>query len=174
MREALFLFSMPTVSTFKDVAERWLAESAGSVTAGTTGHYKWLLENYIYPRLGEKDVAEIAEEDVRELVADKRSQGLSAGSVYPVPKLIRRILSYGSAEGLCAAPEWVIVKGKPEKASPTVILSPEQERRLLAYLTDNPTPKHLGIYLILTTGIGVGELLALTWADVFLPDGADP
>lgn len=79
---------------------------------------------------------------------------------------MRRILSFASAEGLCEAPGWDISLGTPEKMSPTVILTPEQERRLVAWLTGNPTPKNLGIFLVLTAGIGVGELLALTWADV--------
>jgi hypothetical protein len=86
--------------------------------------------------------------------------------VYAIPKLIWRILSFASAEGLCKAPEWDFVMGRPEKMNPTVILTQEQERRLLDYLTENPTPKNLGIYLILTAGISVGEVLALTWADV--------
>ena len=155
--------------TFQDLASRWLSESAGSVTSKTIDQYQWLLDNYICPRIGEKDVAEITEEDVRALVEEKRMQGLSEASVYPISKLVNRILSFASSEGLCAAPEWVIVRGKPERESPTIILTPEQEQRLLAYLTGNPTPKNLGIYLILTAGLNVGELLALTWADVSFP-----
>lgn len=154
---------------FQNIASRWLTESAGSVSPQTIGHYRWLLENYVCPRLGEREVSQITEEDVQALVEEKREQGFSAASVYPIPKLVSRILSFASSEGLCEAPEWDIIRGKPEKASPTIILTSEQERRLLAYLTDNASPRHLAIYLILTAGLSMKEVLSLTWADVSFP-----
>lgn len=39
---------------------------------------------------------------------------------------------------------------------------------MLSYLIDNPGPKHLVLYLMLTTGLNTGEVLSLTWADVSL------
>ncbi len=155
-------------TTFIDIASRWLDELAGNVETKTVEHYRWSLESFVYPELGEQEPQNITEEDVRNLLEKKRAEGLSEGSVYAVPKLIWRILSYASAEGMCDAPEWNIVMGKPERMSPTVILTVDQEARLLTYLTENPTPKHIGIYLILTTGISIAELQKLTWADVSL------
>ena len=150
--------------TFRAIAERWLFESAGSVSVKTIEHYRWLLENYVYPRFGE--TLEIAEEEVRAFVEEKREQGLSANTVYVLPKLISRVLSYASSEGLCEAPNWEFGKGRPNKESKTVILSDAQERQLLAWLTENPSSKHLALFLILTTGMSVLEMMALTWADV--------
>ena len=158
---------MPETS-FIDIASRWLDELAGNVDTKTIEHYRWSLESFVYPEFVEKEPQDITEEDVRNLLEKKRAEGLSEGSVYAVPKLIWRILSYASSEGLCEAPEWNIVMGKPERMSPTVILTYEQEKRLLAFLTENPKPKYVGIYLILTTGMTIGEMLKLTWADVSL------
>ncbi len=160
---------MPSTHTFIDIASRWLSESAGNMAAKTIEQYQWLLENYVFPRLGDRDVSQITEVDVRELVEEKRVQGLSEGTVYPLPRLINRILSFASSDGLCEAPEWVIGKGKPEKLSPTIILSTSQEKRLLTYLTENASTRHLAIYLILTTGLSTKEAISLTWADVSFP-----
>lgn len=159
---------MPIFPTFIDIASRWLEELAGNVDAKTIEHYRWSLESFVYPEFEEKEPQDITEEDVRNLLEKKRAEGLSEGSVYAIPKLIWRILSYASSEGLCKAPEWNIVMGKPERMSPTVILTYDQEKRLLAFLTENPKPKYVGIYLILTTGMNIGEMLKLTWADVSL------
>lgn len=137
----------------------------------TVEHYRWLLENYVFPRLGERAVKDITEEDVKNLVEEKRAQGLSENTVYVLPKLIARVLSFASAEGVCEAPEWAgaVGRGRPKKERETVILTEAQERRLVAWLTENPAPKHLGLYLILTTGMSVQEVLVLTWADVSFP-----
>ena len=166
-REAPFPLPMPSSPTFPDLASRWLAASAVNLSAGTIAHYRWLLENYVFPGLGER--VDVTEEEIRALVEAKRSQGLSESTLYALPKIIRRILSYGSAEGLCAAPGWEITQETPQRKTPAVILSPGQEQRLSAYLTGHPSPKNLGIYLVLTTGISAGELLTLTWADVSFP-----
>lgn len=154
--------------TFQAVASRWLSELAGNVDSTTIEHYRWSLENYVYPELGERGLQEITEEAARNLLEKKRAEGLSEGSVYIIPKLIGRILSYASAEGLCEAPEWNIVMGKPKRMTPPVILTYDQENRLLTYLSENPKPKYVAIYLSLTTGISIGELQKLTWADVSL------
>lgn len=159
---------MPDTPTFIDITTRWLDELAGNVEPKTVDHYRWSLESFVYPEFGEREPKDITEEDVRNLLEKKRAEGLSEGSVYAIPKLIWRILSYASAEGFCDAPEWNIVMGKPERMSPTIILTYDQEARLLTYLTENPKPKHIGIYLILTTGVSVSELQNLTWADVSL------
>ncbi len=154
--------------SFSIIASRWLDELAENVDAKTSEYYRWSLESFVYPELGEREPRDITEDDVRNLLEKKRAEGVSEGSVYAFPKLIWRILSYASAEGLCEAPEWNIVMGKPERMSPTVILTCGQEKRLLTYLTENPRPKHVGIYLVLTTGISIGEMQKLTWADVSL------
>ena len=154
--------------TFQDIASRWLTELAGTVDAKTSEYYRWSLESFVFPEFGKREPQDITEDDVRNLLEKKRAEGVSEGSVYAFPKLIWRILSYASAEGLCEAPEWNIVMGKPERMSPTVILTYDQEKRLLTYLTENPKPKHVGIYLVLTTGISIGEMQQLTWADVSL------
>lgn len=158
----------PSTPTFQAVASRWLSELAGNVDPKTIEHYQWSLENYVYPELGEKALQDVTEEDARNLLEKKRAEGLSEGSVYIIPKLIGRILSYASAEGLCEVPEWSIVMGKPKRMTPPVILTYDQENRLLTYLSENPKPKYVAIYLSLTTGISIGELQKLTWADVSL------
>ena len=156
-------------STFQDISSRWLAASAGSVEPKTVDHYRWVLENYVLPGIGDKDPSEITEQNVRELVEEKRAQGLSANTVYVLPKMIARILSFASAEGLCEAPQWNLGKGRPVRMNPNVILSQAQVQKLSTYLIENSSPRHLGIYLLLTTGMSVGELLELTWADVSFP-----
>lgn len=132
----------------------------------TIDYYRWLLENYVYPRMVES--LDISEEDVRRLMDEMRAEGFSEGTIYPIPKLVWRVLSYASAEGLCETPEWMIETGTPKKRKANVVLTFDQEKKVISYLIDNPGPKHLVLYLMLTTGLNTGEVLSLTWADVSL------
>ena len=155
-----------TTVTLTEITERWLASSAGTMSPKTIDYYRWLLENYVFTRMSGS--LEISEDDVRGLLEMMRSEGFSEGTLYPIPKLIWRILSYASAEGLCEAPEWMIETGTPKKRKADVVLSFDQEKKVLSYLIDNPGPKHLALYLMLTTGLSTAEVMSLTWADVSL------
>ena len=152
--------------TFRSIALRWLSESSSTVSMKTIEYYRAFLERYVFTMLG--DSLSVTEEDVRRLMDEKRSQGFSEGTVYNIPKLIWRILSFASAEGLCEAPEWTIETETPKKRKANIVLSFDQEKKVLSYLIDNPGPKHLVLYLMLTTGLNTGEVLSLTWADVSL------
>lgn len=171
-----------SMTTFQEIANRWLGETAGTITRKTAEHYRWLMETYVFPRFGdvvfEKGVGlsgsinsnpVITEQEVREFLEELKGKGLSENTVYMLPRLIFRVLSYASAENLCDAPGWNIDPGTPKRKSPTVILSREQTARMSTYLTDNPDPRHLGMYLMLTAGLTVGEIRGLTWADVSFP-----
>lgn len=174
------------MTTFLDIAYRWLEATAENLAPRSVKHYRWLLENYVFPRFGEvvfeggvKDAgtteqttptstpaSPITEQEVREFLDEMKEKGFAKNTAYMLPKLIFRILSFASAEGLCEAPKWNFSQAKPKRESPTVILSREQVVRLSTYLIENPQPRHLGMYLMLTAGLTVGEMRGLTWADV--------
>ena len=69
---------------------------------------------------------------------------------------------------MCEAPAWTLTPSTPKRMTSTAILSPSEEKKLLSYLIENPSPKNLGIYLILTEGLTPGEALAIRWQDISL------
>lgn len=152
--------------SFKDIANRWLTEMASVVTPATVDSYRQSLEKYVYPVLG--DTLDISEEDVKTLMDGLLAQGLSERTVSMIPRLINRVLSFASAEGLCPPPQWEMVVGAARSKHSAVILTVEEERTLLSYLHEHPSPMHLGLYLMLTAGLTRKEVVALTWADVSL------
>lgn len=174
------------MTTFQEIANRWLEETAGTISRKTAEHYRWLIETFVFPRFGEVVFKRndnvsgttnptnsanpvITEQEVREFLEEIKERGLAANTVYMLPRLIFRVLSFASAEGLCEAPSWNIELGSPKRESKMVILSREQAARMAAFLTENPEPRHLGMYLMLTAGLTVGEMRGLTWADVSFP-----
>lgn len=152
--------------TFQDIASRWLAEMSRVVTPTTVDSYRQSLEKYVYPVVG--GTLDIAEGDVRALMDGLLGQGLSEQTVFMIPRLVNRVLSFASAEGLCPPPQWEIVLGAARSKRSAVTLTVEEERTLLSYLQEHPSPMHLGLYLMLTAGLTRKEVVALRWADVSL------
>lgn len=155
-----------TTPTFQELASRWLSEMGRQVAPATVDSYRQSLEKYVYPVLGGR--LDISEEEVKALMDGLLEQGLSEHTVFMLPRLINRILSYASAEGLCPPPQWEMVLGAARSKRSAVTLTAEEERTLLSYLQEHPSPMHLGLYLMLTAGLIRKEVVALTWADVSL------
>lgn len=153
-----------TRHSFRKAAESWLSESAGSVSEKTIEHYRWVLERFVFPSIDGS--LEITGEEVEKLVEGIRKEGLSESTLYEIPRVIWKVLSYAAAEGMCEAPAWTLTPSTPKRMTSTAILSPSEEKKLLNYLTENPSPKNLGIYLILTEGLTPGEALAIRWQDI--------
>lgn len=150
--------------TLRELTERWLQESLGVFSQSSLDHYRYMLESHVIAWFGDR--VEITREELREFEAAKLAAGLSESVVFMEERLLERVLDYGSGLGLCPAPGWNLAFRTPQKKRGTVILSPEEEQRLSSFLISEPTPMHLCIFLILTTGMSVGEVLGVQWKDV--------
>lgn len=152
-----------------ELTQLWLKESEGALGPETARLYQWHMEQYVLPRFG--DATEISEGEMRAFLEELRGRGLSDSTVMAIKRVTQRALEYGASLGLCEAPAWEIGLGAPEKKYKTVVLSPSEEKRLADHLVGNPSGKHLCLFLMLTTGIQIGEALELKWEDISLKKG---
>jgi len=157
---------MPVTITLQELAEKWLNESLGAFSQDTMDHYRDLIENHAYTYFCDK--VEISEMDIRAFLDAKKQQGLSDSTVKKLFLVLRRVLEYGASMNLCPQPEWNIQLATAQNKHETVILTDEEERRLIHYLTENPDGKNLGLFLAITLGLNRGEILNLKWKDVSL------
>ena len=155
---------MDNSPTFTSLARLWLDECRGLIFPETIELYKYLIDTQIVPYFG--DVTEIPEERVKQFVEEKKAAGVADSTLGTLLRVLRRVLEYGAALRECPLPGWDISLGATQKKRETVILTPSEEQQLIAYLIEHPSPKHLCIFLILTSGISVGESLELQWKDV--------
>ena len=132
-------------------------------------HYRNLLEQHVLPWFG--NVTQVREADARAFMQAKKGQGLSENTVFVMIRLLRRILEYGASQGLTTAPGWDALMTTPQKKNEPSILTPAEEKQLCDYLVENPSGKHLCLFLMLTTGMTIGETLLLKWQDVSIGKG---
>ena len=144
----------------------WLEANDGTFSSGSVSYYRLLLKNHIYPAFGER--TDITAEEIQAFVEKKLAEGMTPRTVSAMVTLLRRILGFGAARGECPAPDWPEEAKEYRTKAAVVLLSPEQEQRLEEYLVANPTPMHLCLFLILTTGMSVSEVLRVKWGRVSL------
>lgn len=161
--------------TFENVCALWMADTEASLKESTAVKYKNLLRCYILPALGAKEMGEITTDDVLSLSGSllanggSRHQGLSSKTVSDVISLLKIIRKYALLRRYPVnfSPECVTVR---QSQGQMRVLSVDEEQKLYRYLESDHNPGSLGILLCLFTGIRLGELCALKWEDISIPD----
>ena len=155
--------------TVGEIARLWKEDKRKYVKYSTFAAYALILEDHILPEFEKKTGLE--ERDVQEFVLKKIKSGLSSKSVKDILVVLRMIMSFGDRSGAWKYERWRIKFPTERTMSRMEILDIEDHRRQLRHLQEQPSLQNIGIYMSLTTGMRIGEICALKWADIDLDAG---
>lgn len=160
---------MNQISPLYKLALHWEKENGDLFSKDTLQLYDGFFTDHIVPFF--KGRTDITEEDMLAFMKKKEAEGLSELFIYKMQRLTVRVLEYGAAIGECPPVDWKLETHLITPRKGATILTVEEQTRLERFLVDNPGPRYLCFFLMLTTGIGVGEVMELKWEDVqFLSD----
>lgn len=154
---------------FDNIAQRWKNDKKPYVKKSTYAAYSLMIANHLGPSFG--TLNEITEERVQRFVLDKLAQGLSQKTIKDMLVVLKMILKFGAKNGLLE-PRAIDVKfPTPREQRRIEVLSRGHQRRIMEHIVAHFTYSNLGIYICLCTGMRIGEICALTWADIDLENG---
>lgn len=156
---------------FENVAMEWLTSIKSQIKESTNNKYWNLLNSYILPKFGKKELLEITYDYVCEQcnqflkTGGKKGTGLSAKTVSDILSLIRNILQFAVQKGIVITCDTHLIHVKHPTKEMRVLSRSEQEK-LCRYLYSDLDSCNMGILLCLFTGLRVGEICALRWEDI--------
>lgn len=160
--------------TVSRLFEIWLESRKNSVKLSTYTNYKTLYTNHIKDILGGLPCDSVTAEMLNKYVSDLIESGnifggeLSANSAKAVLIIIKSMFKYGSREyGITDSAQKLTL---PKVAAKEIIVFDDNEIITLCGLSESGDQMLLGIVLCLYTGIRIGEVCALKWADIDLDD----
>lgn len=154
----------PSRVRFGEVAETWLASK--DIRPKTRRGYEDALRLHLLPRFERMQVAKITEDHVALLVSDMRRAGYAAWSIRGTLTPLSGIMAYAVRKGLASSNP---VRGLTSDERPKL---EHREQRILdtdgiGKLLDAATDKYRALLATAVfTGLRIGELLALRWADI--------
>ena len=149
---------------FDAIAQNWLKQIADTVRESTFSKYYRLCKSYICPSLGKFRLIDLTDKKMEEFTeyllkhGGIRKETLSAKTVADILTITKQILKFEKKE--------IEIK-LPKQRKPAIRVLTHNEQTILEnQLTGSADLIRLGILLDLYTGLRLGELCALKWADI--------
>ena len=154
---------MKTTEILK-VIPLWKQEKQSIVKKSTYFNYCMLLQKHILPLL--ESNKNLDTNIVQNYVLNLNKQGLSIKSCKCIMVVLNNIIRFGADNNYFDYKKFKIKYPSNSEKNETLILTKQQHKQILDYISNNFTFKNLGIYLCLTGGLRIGEVCALTWHDI--------
>lgn len=161
-----------TVNTW---IEYWKIKQRPYIKDSTYATYMNVISNHILPYFGEMDLQEINANKNQEFIwylsqngrLDQQG-GLSAKTIKDILVLWMSIINDAAKENYIHAITGKYKYPVAKRSERAKCLSSGQEHQLIQLLKQDMSLRNVGILLALSTGIRIGELCALRWAEINL------
>ena len=155
--------------TIEEIAAAWKEYKRPYVKRSTMAAYLLILENHILPCFRNSD--SLQEQAVQDFVLQKMKEGLSVKSIKDMLTVLKMVMKFGVKNEWMNHYEWDIKYPSIATSKNTEVLTVANHRKILSYIQDHFSFPSLGIYISLCTGLRIGEICALKWKDINIPDG---
>nr|WP_288886140.1 site-specific integrase [uncultured Blautia sp.] len=156
---------------FSVISMEWLKNREIFLKESSIAKYRNILNRYLIPQFGDKNITEITKEDVSQHITWLLTAGGTLGNGLS-SKMIRSVVSVFKAVAEYAGNTRdirVVTFGRfplKEQKKPLRVFSVKEQHQLEDCLLADMRCDRLGIMLCLYTGIRLGELCALKWGDI--------
>ncbi len=143
----------------------WLILSRNRVKESSYVKYHNIITLHISPELGEYLPQSLNTVIIENFSNTKICQGLSPKTVRDILTVLHSVLKHCRRQIGTGFPDIEIIYPRDTKKEMRV-LTPEEQTRLVRYLLQDMNRTRFGILLALFTGLRIGEICALRWADI--------
>ena len=149
---------------FKEVAAQWIEAKRKLVKHSTFCAYNLILHTHLLPLYGNNDA--VTEAEAQKMVIDKLNAGLARKTVRDILATLKATVNYGVKHHGWSPISWDIVYPTETAVKKLPVLTMTNQRKLMKHISEAPTAQNIGVMMAVCTGMRIGEVCALKWADV--------
>lgn len=151
-----------------ELSKIWLKYKEKKIKKTSLLQYQRIVEKYIDVYLGCYYVSEITVMNIMEFI-DKIDKGISSKTLQDILVVLKSVLYYGNIIGYECIPLKAIPSVKVLKRK-VVTIDEKELYDLESYIVEHLNYRNIGIMICLYTGLRLGEICALQWADIDLSE----
>jgi integrase len=155
--------------TISEIAYLWKADKKQYVKRSSFSAYLLLLENHLLPEFG--SLNSVNEQEVQSFVFRKLNQGLSQKTIKDILIVLRMLLKFGAKNKWTDYLPFEVQFPTERERHQIEVLSRANQKKVMDYVQAHFSFRNLGIYICLSSGVRIGEVCALTWADMDTDNG---
>lgn len=157
---------------YKDWLREWLDYYVKPTTKERTYRkYRRHIEKYIAPRLGDYEMEELSAHVLQRFTVELTNDGLASNTVIGIVSILKASVKRAVLLGVTNVQCTGVIVCPRAKEKHVESFTKDEQRRIERGIEDDKKLSLFGILLCLYTGLRIGELLALTWADLDLSKG---
>ncbi|MGM0125872.1 hypothetical protein IGI37_003273 [Enterococcus sp. AZ194] len=173
LQEKKYQYRTPNLfsSNYQGTVAQWINEwlvgpVCRNVKMSTYASYRYKLTHYVCPYFESLPLKKLNADRVQAFIDDLNERGLSATTIRIVVQILKRTLKEALQQNLLSTdPTLKIVLPKETKKRVGAL---SEAKQVILEKVANNHPKGLPILLALHTGMRIGEISALKWADIDL------
>ena len=151
----------------------WLKNEHNYIKESTYSLYLTIIENHLKTYFKRRRINTISNRDFQSFILDKLNcgrldgrGGLSRKTVKDMVILLKSVLKFAIENKVMERIDFNFKIPKREKIKKVEVFTLEERMKICEYVKSNLCNKTLGILICLCTGLRIGEICALKWADV--------
>lgn len=156
---------------FSEMAKEWLETAKLRVKKSTYMNYTYLLKKHVLPFWGNFNMRKMSVADVNSFIADKllngrlkQARGISHKYLQDILSIVKSVANY--CEETYGIPNKIHNAKSVHAEKPDIkVLDKSDKKKLSKALSNDVNCSKLGIMLALYTGLRIGEVCGLKWAD---------
>lgn len=164
---------------YREWLDNWLENYIKPTSKQRTyARYVDLVRLHISPHLGEYEVNLLAVDVLQRFITHllccgnvKTRKGLSSNTVCSIINILRNSLKTAAYVGLACGYAADKIKRPPKEEREITCFTLDEQKAIESEIAVSRKKKLYGVVLCFYTGLRIGELLALTWADMDLTNG---
>ncbi|MDE7122671.1 MAG: site-specific integrase [Oscillospiraceae bacterium] len=165
VKAELVIYEKSSRLMVKELFEEFIGAAKLKVKEFTYANYRMKADKHILPEFGSIRFDQMTTKILHDFIQKKLNSGLSAKYVSDIVIIFKSMAKYISMVHNFQNPIVNVVLPKIQKKE-MHLFSEEQQKSLCQYLVRNQSSTSLCILLSLYTGLRLGEVCALRWADI--------
>lgn len=154
------------ITTFRKGCDEWLIYKQNTVKESSYLNYKFKINKYLDPDLGNKTLIELTKYDMNEYIIKKKNQeGMTENILKNCVMFLKSILRFLKKKYRIDF-DLDFSYRLNGNINEIVVFNEKERQKLYKYLMESNKVKTLGVFISLYAGLRIGEICGLKWEDI--------